>query len=257
MVEKLMRIFRPGAQAVPALTTDIHSHLIPGIDDGAKNIGESLQLVRALHALGYRHFVTTPHTMEHRFPNTDDIILRGLDTLRNAIADAGIPVTVDAASEYYLDEHFLERIRRKKLLTFGENEVLFEMSYVIPPVELETILFELQSRGYTPVLAHPERYLFLHADTEGYERMKTRGVRFQVNINSLGGYYSKPVQKAAKTLMEKGWIDYLGSDAHHQRHVDTLERTLRSGIVGKVAAKNSLRNETLGIRRHAEVLQSV
>lgn len=245
MFDTLKRVFRSGTPKDAVLETDLHSHLIPGIDDGAKNLEESLRLVRALHALGYRRLITTPHTMMHRFPNSTDTILRGLDTLREALHAAAVPVTVDAASEYYLDEHFLAMIQDKALLTFGENEVLFEMSYVIPPVELGTILFELQSHGYTPVLAHPERYLYFHDRIEEYARLKERGVRFQVNINSLGGYYSKPVRKAAKTLMEQGWIDYLGSDTHHQRHADTLARTLQSGIVAKVKEKNSLRNHLL------------
>ncbi|MEJ2469039.1 MAG: capsular biosynthesis protein, partial [Campylobacterales bacterium] len=183
----------------------MHSHLIPGIDDGAKTIEESLYLVRSLHDLGYRRLITTPHTMMHRFPNTADRILRGLDTLREAVSAESIPVTIDAASEYYLDEHFLAAVQQGSLLTFGENEVLFEMSYVIPPVELDRIVFELQSQGYIPVLAHPERYLYMHGEEEAYEKLKANGVRFQVNINSLGGYYSKPVQKAAKRIMEKGW----------------------------------------------------
>ena len=240
-----MQIFRSGNTAGDTLQTDLHSHLIPGIDDGAKNMDESLQLVRSLYALGYRRLITTPHTMMHRFPNSRDTILRGLENLRNAVDAAGIPVTIEAASEYYLDEHFLSLVQQKSLLTFGENEVLFEMSYVIPPLELDTILFELQSHGYTPVLAHPERYLYLHKEVEEYAKLKERGVRFQVNINSLGGYYSKPVQRAAKTLMEKGWIDYLGSDAHHRRHTDALVQTLQSGVLARVNAKNSLRNGLL------------
>jgi protein-tyrosine phosphatase len=245
MFKKMMRVLRSDTATVSVPETDLHSHLIPGIDDGAKTIDESLQLVRMLSALGYRHFITTPHTMMHRFPNTSETILRGLDTLREAIRAANIPVTVDAASEYYLDGHFLSMIRKKSLLTFGENEVLFEMSYVLPPVELDSILFELQSNGYTPVLAHPERYLYLHKEIADYARLKEKGVRFQVNINSLGGYYSKPVQQTAKTLMEEGWIDYLGSDTHHQHHVDALTKTLQSGIVEKVKAKNNLRNDLL------------
>jgi protein-tyrosine phosphatase len=245
MLETLKKVWRSDAENRCRLTTDLHSHLIPGIDDGSRDIEESLRLVRGLYALGYRHLVTTPHTMSHRFPNTTDTILRGLDTLREAVEGSGIPVTIDAASEYYLDEHFLEQIRRKNLLTFGNNEVLFEMSYVIAPLELDTVLFELQSAGYTPVLAHPERYLYLHNDIEKYARLKAQGVRFQVNINSLGGYYSKSVQKAAKNLMERGWIDYLGSDAHHQRHVDALRRTLNSGIMKKIGRKNTIGNEGL------------
>ena len=245
MYKKLMRFLRSDTLPNAEMRTDLHSHLIPGIDDGAKNIDESLLLVRSLHSLGYSRFITTPHIMPHRFPNTADTILRGLDALREALLAAAIPVTVDAAAEYYLDEQFLSLIRQKALLTFGENEVLFEMSYVIQPLDLDTIIFELQSSGYTPVLAHPERYLFLHRDMEGYARLKERGVRFQVNINSLGGYYSKPVQKAAKAIMAEGWIDYLGSDTHHQRHIDALTRTLRSNVIARVKAENTLLNDTL------------
>ena len=245
MFNKLTRAFYTGNTTNATLKTDLHSHLIPGIDDGAKTIEESLQLVRALHALGYRHLITTPHTMMHRFPNSTDTILRGRDRLREAVRAAGIPVTLDAASEYLLDEHFLALVRKKALLTFGDSEVLFEMSYVIPPLELDTHLFELQSCGYIPVLAHPERYLYFHQAIDEYARLKERGVRFQVNINSLGGYYSKPVQQAARTLMEKGWIDYLGSDLHHQRHADALAKTLQSGVVARVKATNTLRNDLL------------
>ena len=245
MVNRIKKIFRSGAARTVCLSTDLHSHLIPGIDDGAKDLEESLDLVRSLHDLGYRRLVTTPHTMMHRFPNTTDDILRGLDLLREAVEAAGIPVTIDAASEYYLDEHFLAAVQSEPLLTFGENEVLFEMSYVIPPVELDTIIFELQSRGYIPVLAHPERYLYLHGKDEEYEKLKAKGVRFQVNINSLGGYYSKPVQKAAKRIMEKGLIDYLGSDTHHRRHIDALTKTLHADIVAKVLKRNTLLNDRL------------
>lgn len=245
MLNKLMRVFRGEAPSSLSLQTDLHSHLIPGIDDGAKTIEESLELVRALHALGYRRLITTPHIMMHRFPNTASVILHGLERLREAVDAAAIPVTINAASEYYLDEHFLSLVRKKELLTFGRNEVLFEMSYVIPPVELDAVVFEMQSCGYQPVLAHPERYLYLHRDPEAYGRLREKGVRYQVNINSLGGYYSKPVQKAAKSIMENGWIDYLGSDTHHQRHIDVLTKTLRTDIIAKVEAQNTLLNNTL------------
>lgn len=245
MFKKLKHLFSSQTASPVVLRTDLHSHLIPGIDDGAKNIGESLELVRALHALGYRKLITTPHTMPHRFPNSSERILKGLETLRAAVQQEGIPVTIEAASEYYLDEHFLDQIREKSLLTFGENEVLFEMSYVIAPPELGTIVFELQSNGYIPVLAHPERYLYLHGSPDGYADLKARGVRFQVNINSLAGYYSKPVQAAAKRIMQKGWIDYLGSDTHHSRHIEALTKALRDDIVAKVAAKNTILNARL------------
>ncbi|MBD3800199.1 MAG: capsular biosynthesis protein [Campylobacterales bacterium] len=245
MYARLKRLFRPKKQSSEPLTTDLHSHLVPGIDDGAKDLEASLNLVRSLYDLGYRRLITTPHIMMHRFPNSRDTILRGLDTLRSAVDAEGIPVTIDAASEYYVDEHFRELIGKGELLTFGENEVLFELSYIIPPVDLDTIIFELQSCGYQPVLAHPERFLYMHKDEEAYPRLREKGVRFQVNINSLGGYYSKPVEKAARRLMDEGWITYLGSDTHHRRHIDALTKTLHADVVAKVQRNNTLRNNAL------------
>ncbi len=245
MIQKLSGLFRRKQREPITLRTDLHSHLIPGIDDGAKTLGESLKLIRTLHTLGYRKLITTPHTMSHRYPNDRRTILDGLETLRKALEEAQIDIIVDAASEYYLDEHFAKLIAERELLTFGKDEVLFEMSYIIEPPQLDTIVFELQSSGYTPVLAHPERYLFLHEHFERYRQLKERGVRFQVNINSLGGFYSKAVQKAARRIMHEGWIDYLGSDTHHRRHIDALTAALKSGIVANVCEKNTLLNDRL------------
>lgn len=245
MIANLKRIFKRDQLAPKVIGTDLHSHLIPGIDDGSKDMQESLELVRRLYALGYRKLITTPHIMIHRFPNSADIILRGLDALKAAVDTENIPVEISAASEYYMDEHFLDLIMKKNLLTFGENEVLFEMSYVVASPKRDAILFELQCAGYTPVLAHPERYLYLHDTPDEYEALKTRGVRFQVNINSLGGFYSKPVQQAASMLMQKGWIDYLGSDTHHPKHCDALEATLRTPLLHNVFNNNKIINDRL------------
>lgn len=245
MIRKISNLFGASVRKDVRLSTDLHSHLIPGIDDGAKTMEESLDLIRALTSFGYRKLVTTPHIMSHRFPNSADTILHGLDRLREAVEREKIDVEIDAASEYYLDEHFESLLAQKALLTFGGNRVLFEMSYVIAPPKLEHVIFEMQSAGYTPVLAHPERYLFMHADFEKYADLKARNVEFQVNINSLGGYYSKPVQKAAHQIMKKGWIDFLGSDTHHQRHIDAFAKTVNAGVIEKVSEKNTLLNNVL------------
>lgn len=245
MIKKLLGFFAAEKTVHPPLTTDLHSHLIPGIDDGAKTMEASLQLIRELKRLGYTRLITTPHIMSHRYKNSADTILRGLDNLRENMRQADLNLSIDAAAEYYLDEHFYALIQRKELLTFGRNEVLFEMSYVFAPPDLESVIFEMQSSGYVPVLAHPERYMFMHSDFEQYARLKSLGVKFQVNCNSLGGYYSKPVQKAAKKIMGEGWIDYLGSDTHHRRHLEALEKTINSGILAKAMAQNPISNQTL------------
>ncbi len=245
MIERLKSLFTNASKPSTGLSVDLHSHLVPGIDDGAKTMDESIALVRSLYDIGYRKLITTPHTMAHRYPNDNKTILEGLEQLRKGVAAAGIAIELEAASEYYLDEHFLDAIIRKGLLTFGENEVLFEMSYITPPPNLDSIIFEMTASGYVPVLAHPERYLFFHDQFERYRDLKDRGVRFQVNINSLGGYYSKPVQKTARRLMQEGMIDYLGSDTHHMRHIDALKKTLQSGVIARVEARNRLRNALL------------
>ncbi len=245
MIERIKSLFGNVSEPSKGLSVDLHSHLVPGIDDGAKTTDESIALVRSLYDLGYRKLVTTPHTMSHRYPNDARTILEGLEQLKRAVAGAGIDIVLEAASEYYLDEHFFDAVTRRELLTFGENEVLFEMSYITPPPNLDSIVFEMTTSGYVPVLAHPERYLFFHDQFERYRDLKDRGVRFQVNINSLGGYYSKAVQKTARWLMREGMIDYLGSDVHHMRHIDALKKTLQSGVVARVEARNRLRNALL------------
>lgn len=245
MLNKVKRFFHSPKNEMYSLQTDVHSHLLPGIDDGSKSLDESIALISALNHLGYTRFITTPHTMMHRYPNSSESILRALDTLQNGLENAQVPVTIEAASEYYLDEHFVDLINNKDLLTFGNNLVLFEMSYVMAPVELDRILSSLQDSGYTPVLAHPERYLYFHTNNDSYALLKQKGVMFQVNINSLGGYYSKSVQSAARTLMKNGWIDYLGSDVHHQKHIDALAATLKSGVLKDVMKNNTILNHQL------------
>lgn len=245
MFERLTALFNKTRSQQTTLKTDLHSHLIPGIDDGAKTMEESMTLIRALKSLGYDRLITTPHIMSHRYPNTSGTILRGLDRVREAVQKEKIDVTIDAASEYYLDEHLMTLIAKKDILTFSNSEMLFEMSYVIAPPDLKSIVKRMQDSGFNPVLAHPERYLFLHDSIEHYAELKNLGVRFQVNINSLGGYYSKPVQRTARKIMQEGWIDYLGSDTHHMRQINALTNTLRSNIVQQVVRNNTLFNHWL------------
>ena len=245
MFERLTALFNKTRSQQTTLKTDLHSHLIPGIDDGAKSMEESLNLVRSLKSLGYNNLITTPHIMQHRYPNTSAEILRGLEELRSAVDKAKIDITIAAAAEYYLDEHFMALLKSNDILTFGRNEILFEMSYVVPPPNLDKTIFEMLSRGYTPVLAHPERYLFMHETFDRYAELKEWGVRFQVNINSLAGYYSTPVKKTARKIMEAGLIDYLGSDTHHRRQLDSLTRAFSAGIVAKAFQNNYIMNQAL------------
>ena len=205
------------------LKTDMHSHLLPGIDDGSPDLETSLQLIRGMSALGYTKLITTPHIMWDMYKNTRDIILNKLDKLREAVKAEGIPVEINAAAEYFLDDHVAELLRNKEpLLTVSENRVLVEFSLAQPPMSLKEILFEMQMQDYQPVIAHPERYIYLQQNKELYEELKDIGCLFQLNMLSLSNHYGRSVHELAQHLIKKGYYDLVGTDLHHARHLEAL-----------------------------------
>jgi tyrosine-protein phosphatase YwqE len=218
-----------------AFNTDIHSHLIPGIDDGVKTIEESLDLIRTFIQLGFKKLVTTPHIMSDAYHNTPEIIFSGLETLRRAAADAGLSITLEAAAEYYVDERLMDMLKNEKLLTLNGKYLLFEISYVNLPANLYEIIFKMIEKGYTPVLAHPERYPFWLSKFDEYEKLKDAGVLFQLNTNSLCGYYGTAVKKMAERLVDALMVDFIGSDMHGQRHMNALKNMLSEKYLWKLA----------------------
>jgi protein-tyrosine phosphatase len=237
---------KSGAGTISLPETDLHSHLIPGIDDGAKTMEEAIELILGLKALGYKKLITTPHIMSHRFPNSSEIILHGLDALRRELESRDIDIVVEAAAEYYVDEHFLELLEQDDLLTFGDNYLLFELSYIAAPANLEAVLFAMQSRGFRPVLAHPERYTYLQGRFDRYLELKKAGVLFQLNGVSLAGHYAgRSVQTTARKLSERGMVDFIGSDTHGMRHIDSLRRGLETGVFQSLFRHNRMMNALL------------
>jgi len=228
-----------------AVKTDMHSHLIPGIDDGAQTLEDSLQLVRKMNQLGYTKLVTTPHIQSEFYKNTPEIILSGLQQLREAIAGASIPVQVEAAAEYLLDDGFEEKMTDGKLLSFSDKYILVELSYFNPHPNLKSFIFNLQVDGYKVILAHPERYTYWFNDFGKFEDLRDRGVFFQLNAVSLAGYYPEPVKKFAEKLIDKGMIDFIGSDAHNMRYLEALEKSLKERSLAKLIASGKLVNPSL------------
>ena len=224
--------------------TDMHSHLIPGIDDGSKSIEESLDLIRKFQALGYRKLITTPHIMSDAYRNTPEIILGGLDKLRTAVQKEGINMELDAAAEYYFDEGFTKHIKEKNLLTIGGRYVLFEVSYMNQPDNINQVIFDIQVAGYHPILAHPERYPFWYNDFNRYHQLKETGVLLQLNTNSLTGYYGPDAKKIAERMINENLIDFIGSDMHGVRHMEALERSLQEKHLWKIAAQG-IKNSSL------------
>lgn len=227
-----------------SIKTDIHSHLIPGIDDGAKTMDDSIELIRAQYALGIRNFITTPHIMSDFFKNTPEIIIGGLNELRLVLKQENIDVQIDAAAEYYMDEGFVRKLDSEPLLTFGDNYLLFEISYINAPENLRDIIFRIQSNGYKPILAHPERYPFYYNRFDEYKKIRDLDVKLQLNINSLSGYYGADAKRIAEKLIDANLIDLIGSDMHHQRHAAAMRMVCNEKYFSKVASMDLL-NKTI------------
>jgi len=228
------------------LQVDIHSHLIPSIDDGVDTVETALELIKRLQALGYKKLITTPHIMSDMYPNTRADILDGLEKVRAALDAAGIDIAIDAAAEYYMDEQFEDLIKDADLLTLPGNRVLVEMSFVSEPPNLFHYIFRMQTKGYKPILAHPERYIFLKKNFEQYHRLKEYGCEFQLNILSLTGYYGKPTQELALKLLKNKMIDYLGTDLHHERHAERLEQLFEDRrVLELISDEEAFLNHTL------------
>lgn len=227
------------------LRCDIHSHLVPNIDDGSKGLEDSINMISKLHSLGYKKIITTPHIMADAYRNTPEIILGGLEPVKQALKEQNIPVEMGAAAEYYLDFDFERKLENEKLLTFGNNYLLFEVSYMNPPDNLYHAIFKMQTLGYKPVLAHPERYNFWHPEFEKYEAFIDKGVLLQLNINSLTGYYSFATKKIAEQLIDKNMISFLGTDCHHTGHLKLMEEVVYEPHLLKLFESGTLLNQSL------------
>ena len=244
------RAAAPAAAPLAALGADMHSHLLPGLDDGAETLAHSLDLLRALRALGFRKLVLTPHVMGDFYKNTPEGIRAALALLRTAAEAAGLgDVALDCAAEYYLDEFLGRKLADgTELLTFGGERrfLLFETSYMNEPLNFYETVFEMKAQGYRPVLAHPERYTYLYGRFAEIEKLRAdHGVLLQINLNSLAGYYSPAARRVAEQLIDGGLVDFVGTDTHHLRHTETLlRRTVPAPYLEKVLSLPLL-NKTL------------
>lgn len=223
---KLFSRSRPNRQRFDfsVLNTDMHSHLLPGIDDGAEDITHSLELIRGMRELGYKKLITTPHVMWDMYKNTHEVIREKLSVVQQAVKEARIDVEIYAAAEYFLDEHVEELLRNKEpLLTIRDNMVLTEFSMAFPSMNIKDILFEMEMQGYQPIIAHPERYVYLEKNKDFYRELKDVGCLFQLNILSLSGHYGRSVTELAHYLLKNDYYNLLGTDLHHSGHLEQLQ----------------------------------
>jgi protein-tyrosine phosphatase len=228
----------------PPLTVDMHSHLLPGLDDGVQTMEETYQIISYFfRQLGYTRLITTPHVMSDIYRNTSAEIIAKLKEVQAYLREKNSDMELHAAAEYYLDESLMKQVERNEsLLTFGDRYLLFETNFLTEPFNLKEFIFQATSRGYKLILAHPERYLYLHRNFEKAEDLLNRGVLFQINISSLTGYYSKQAQSMASQLIDRGWVHMLGSDCHHMTHAALVKQALGNKYFQKALTLPLLNN---------------
>jgi len=227
------------------LGADMHSHLIAGVDDGAETIRDSINLIKELRKFGLRHLITTPHIMSDLYLNKKSDLERRAEILRIEIEKEKLDVTLQVSAEYFLDSHFTDLIKKKELMPFGNNHILFEMSFMEKSPLLQECIFEFQSAGYKPILAHPERYGYMHQNLEKYVSLHEQGVSLQLNINSVTGHYGPFVKKASEELIERNVISFLGTDCHHPGHIELMKSAVKSPLVHKLVNSGFLKNASL------------
>ncbi len=211
---------------IPKGFVDIHSHILPGIDDGAKNVEESIFLIKKMKELGFSKIIGTPHTYPGLYNNTNKTISKSFENLKSKV---NCEIKIGYASEYMLDNSIINKAKKKELLCLKDNFILVEMSFVSKPIGLYEIIYEIKVNGYTPVLAHPERYLFLRLNE--YYKLKKHGCLFQANLLSVTDYYGSSVRKNLDLLLKNQLINFFGSDIHNTTHLLTFENKVKSGKI--------------------------
>lgn len=227
------------------LVVDVHSHILPGLDDGSKSFEDSAEIIKGLISLGYKKVITTPHNQADLYINTPNIIAARLNELQDYLVTQNINIEIEAASEYFFDYEFLSKIRNKELLTFGNNYVLFELSTILPPVNFETLVFEMQMAGYRPVLAHPERYSYWHRNFDYYSELNDKGVLLQVNLHSFHPQIAPPIRNTAEKLAQNKLVSLAGSDTHSYSNIEILRSLYTNPNVYKLLNENKLLNSQL------------
>jgi protein-tyrosine phosphatase len=224
------------------LGVDIHSHLLPGIDDGAKTMTQTVEYINQLQELGLYKLICTPHIYSDVYPNTPETILPVLSSVIENVKSAELNIEIAAAAEYMAESDFLAV---EGLLTLKGSYILIEMSYLTETPNIDQIIFNLQVKGYKVILAHPERYSFYHKRVERYQRIKDSGCALQLNLLSVLGYYGKSVKKIAEYLLEKDMYDFAATDLHHDRHLMALSAAVKSGDLHQKIGKYCFNNKEI------------
>jgi protein-tyrosine phosphatase len=223
-----------------SIAVDMHSHVLPGIDDGAQNPEESIVLIKKMMELGIKKIIATPHIMADYYRNTAETISNALAILKAELEKQHIDIEIEAAAEHYFDETFEARVNNHKLMTMGDNYALFEFSFINQPPNFGEVIQRMKDLDYKPILAHPERYQYL--DIEQLRNIRDWGCSLQLNTISLTGYYGKDTRKMAESLVDNDLVDFISSDMHHVRHAQAFKDALRTPYLQRLLHDYPLKN---------------
>jgi len=230
---------------VSLVKTDIHAHLLPALDDGSPDMEESVKMIEGMKVLGYEKLICTPHVMHGYYQNSSEIILKTFKELKQAVAEKGIDIQLEVSAEYNFDRELLKRLDDDDIISFGNDDyqyLLFELSYFNEPMGLDNLIVKIKEKDYIPVLAHPERYPYFSGSREKYSALQSKGVLFQMNINSLSGLYPGGAKPTAEWLIEQGMVQFIASDAHRTEHVELLNESLKFECLHSLAESGQLMN---------------
>lgn len=216
---------------------DIHNHILPGIDDGAKTVEDSLQMLAGFSEIGVTHFICTPHIMHHHYDNTPETIIGAHEILINSLKDTDLSnINLDVAAEHMIDDNFEAILESGQVLGLNRHHLLIEMSYLQPSFNFDTAVEKIFNSNYFPVLAHPERYMYFHHKYGKYAKMKAKGIKFQMNLMSMDAdSYGSGVQKVAQKMLQDNLVDFVGSDIHNLQQLERMkEIKLNNGVLNKL-----------------------
>lgn len=228
--------------------TDVHSHILPGVDHGSQDVDDSLEMLEAELSMGINRVMCTSHVTAETFENTPETLHAAYDELKAAVEREKIPVEIFVSAEYRIDEYWHKEWEAGHIVPMPGNYVLLENSFVQELIGIDDMMFDLQTSGYSPILAHPERYRYYYDRHDRLRKLHSASVSFQVNILSLAGYFGDGARKAAVWLIENGLCDMLGSDMHSMEHAYVIKDYIQSRDWKKLCEKNDLERKIINDR---------
>ena len=222
---------------------DIHNHVLPGIDDGAQSVEDSLNMLLGFQSLGINQMICTPHIKKDQFPNTPDSIIGAYQQLMDKMSlNKDLNTSIEFAAEHMLDDNFEHILSNNQVMPLPGGYILIETSFRGLPLSFSDSLALIQEKGFYPILAHPERYFYFEGNNSKLKGIKSQGVFLQVNLLSLVGYYGKEIKKQAFKLIDNGLIDFIGTDVHNSSQLDLIKNSSiskeKSRWIKKIANNN-------------------